>query len=129
MGIFGLFYGLNTYLGYADTVSTGLLVGQFYVTVSFLTSGCQSLWFFYKNRKEVNAAVNYPTSVVYITLYCLGLALAGVNKYGLTRYGITLSPSVLIVVDTLLETLCMVYYVAAGISVRNIVKARQLKEA
>ncbi|SOD89769.1 hypothetical protein [Spirosoma fluviale] len=121
----GLFVGLyivNTYFGAEDMVKTGLAVGFLFVTASVLVSIAKSIFFFYQNRHEVSQAVMQPSSPVFIAVYLLSVSLLLFNKYGLATYGLSLPASVILSLRTLLETLCLVYYAAIVLSLKQVLR-------
>lgn len=116
----GLFIGLyvvNTYFGAEDMVKTGLAIGFLFVTASVLVSVAKSIFFFYQNRHEVSQAVRQPSSPVFIVAYLVGVSLLLLNKYGLN-----LPASVILLLQTLLETLCLVYYAASMLSLKQVLR-------
>ncbi|GAB3026781.1 hypothetical protein [Spirosoma pulveris] len=113
-------YAVNSYTGEENIVRTGLSFGFLFVTISVLASVAQSLYFFYRNRNEVNQAIGQPSSPVYITAYLLAMSLLLLNKYGLTKYGSGLPVSAILLLETLLQTLCFVYYAAIALAMRHI---------
>ncbi|AUD04693.1 hypothetical protein [Spirosoma pollinicola] len=118
--LFVSLYAVNVYTGEEDIVRTGLSFGFVLVTVSVLVNVAQSLYFFYWNRNEVNQAVGQPSSPVYITTYLLGMSLLLLNKYGFAKYGSSFPNSAVLLLETLLETLCLVYYAAIALATRQI---------
>ncbi|GAB2526251.1 hypothetical protein [Spirosoma aerophilum] len=113
-------YVVNANFGAEDMVKNGLAVGFLPVTFSILVSIAKSIFFFYQNRNEVSQAVMQPSSPVFITAYLLSMSLLLLNKYGLTMYGLSLPASVILSLQTLLETLCLVYYAAVALATRHI---------
>jgi hypothetical protein len=112
-------YAVNTST-YEKIVRTGLSFCFLFVTVSVLVSVAQSLYFFYRNRNEVNHAVGQPSSPVYITAYLISISLLLLNKYGFAKYGSSLPNSVILLLETLLETLCLVYHAAIVLATRHV---------
>jgi hypothetical protein len=115
-------YIINTYFGAEDMVKTGLAVGFLFVTFSVLVSVAKSIFVFYQNRHEVSMAVMQPSSPVFIIAYLLGMSLLLLNKYGLAKYGLSLPASVILSLQTLLETLCLVYYAAIALSLKQVLR-------
>ncbi|MCX6218889.1 hypothetical protein [Spirosoma sp.] len=113
-------YIINTYFGAEDMVKTGLAVGFLFVTFSVLISIAKGIFVLYQNRNEVSQAVGQPSSPVFITAYLLSMSLLLLNKYGLPKYDLSLPASVLLSLQTLLETLCLVYYAAIVLAMRHI---------
>ena len=114
VALFGCLYTLNIHSGQAELIRTALGAGSIFVTFSVLGSVVQTLLFFYQNRREVNVAVMKPASPVFIGAYCLSLLLILLNKYWSD-----LPTPWMIGIDTLLETLCIVYYTAILICLRK----------
>ncbi|ADB42467.1 hypothetical protein [Spirosoma linguale] len=121
-GLFIGLYILNTYFGVEDMVKTGLAVAFLFVTSSVLFSIAKSIFFFYKNRNEVSQAVMQPSSPVFVIAYLLSMSLLLVNKYGLAKYGLSLPALVMLSLQTLLETLCLVYYTAIVLSLKQVLR-------
>ncbi|GAB2600038.1 hypothetical protein [Spirosoma areae] len=124
VAVFASLYWVNTYLGQSESGGSFLLVGSFFVTVSVLTNVALMIVSFYKNRHEVKAAVAQPSSAVYVVAYCLSLLLLLLNKYGLA-----LTPTMLMGLETLLETLCFIYYIAIFLTIRRLFSTNRKQKA
>lgn len=112
-------YILNALLGQEETIQSGLGIGFFYVSLSVLINVVRSIVFFYRNRREVNYAVRLPSSPVYIIAYGLSMALLVMNNYLFPKYGLGLSNQMITLSESFLETLCLIYYAAIVLSIRQ----------
>lgn len=113
-------YILNALLGQEETIQSGLGIGFFYVSLSVLFNVVQSIVFFYRNRREVNYAVRLPSSPVYIIAYGLSMALLVMNNYLFPKYEVGLSTQMITLLESFLETLCLIYYAAITLSIRHV---------
>lgn len=118
--LFLVIYVLNAYVGLAETIEAAQGIGFLYVSVSVLFNIIRSSIFFYQNRREVNYAVRLPSSPVYIVAYSLSAVLLMVNKYLLPHYNLILSADAVILLESLLETLCFIYYAAIALSLKTV---------
>ena len=119
LATFGLLYLINTYSGQDEAIYTGLGSGMLFVTFSVLTNVVLTIIFFYRNRREVNHTVTQPTPPIYLIAYSLSLSLLLLNNYVLPRFNLNLPAQVVIGLETVLETLCIVYYIAIAMSLRQ----------
>ncbi len=111
--IFGIIYGLNHYV--QDVLNVGLMAGMGFVSCALLASLVQTIVFFYRTRGEVDVTVARPSSPIFSVAYFLALLLISLNKYvsfGLPAGGVLL-------LNTIIETLCLVYYTALAICIRR----------
>jgi len=118
--LFTILYALNAFMGQEEAIKSGVGVGSFYVSLSVLLNIVLSIVFFYRNRREVNHAIKLPSSLVYNIAYGLSMTLLVMNKYLFPKYGLGLSNQMIILLESLLETLCLIYYAAIIVSVRNV---------
>ncbi|QDK77814.1 hypothetical protein EXU85_04085 [Spirosoma sp. KCTC 42546] len=119
LGAFIVLIILNIYLGQQETVESALGAGFLFVTSSVFGNLLRSIIFFYQNRNEVNAASLQPNSTLYISAYILSLSLLLANKYLFPTYSLGLSSNSILLLNTLLETLCLIYYIAIAIALRQ----------
>lgn len=120
VGLFIGLYAVNAYTDAQDMIKNGLGVGFLCATLSVLTSVAQSIFFFYKNRHEVSQTIMQPSSPVFVIAYLLSMSLLLVNKYGFVKYGSSLPASAVLTLETLQETLCLVYYTALLLALRQV---------
>jgi hypothetical protein len=113
-------YATNAYTDAEDIVRNGLGVGFLCTTFGVLAAVTQSLFFFYRNRHEVSQAATQPGSPVFIIAYLLSMSLLLINKHGFAKYGSDLPVSTVLTLETLLETLCLVYYMALVLALRQV---------
>ncbi|WP_052731059.1 hypothetical protein [Spirosoma radiotolerans] len=113
-------YIVNAFIGQEETIKSGLGVGFFYVSLSVLLNVILSGVFFYRNRREVNYAVRLPSSPVYIIAYGLSMTLLAMNKYLFPKFDLGLSHQIITVLESFLETLCLIYYAAIILSIKNV---------
>ena len=110
LGAFVVLYNIHTYLGAVESVDSFLYIGMLYTAFTVLLAMVSSFILFL--RKEVNAAVTQTTPKLFLWAYGLGLSLMAVNKYLLPHWHMTFSADAVLLLNTLLETLCIVYYIA-----------------
>ena len=119
LAIFACLFALNTYFDQRELINNSYLAGTSFVTFSVLGNVILSIVFFYKNRKEINVAVMQPSSVVYATAYFLSLTLLLLNKYILPNHHLALNQIKVAGIEAILETLCIVYYVAVALALKQ----------
>jgi hypothetical protein len=117
IGIFGILFGLNTYLNAADSVESFLSIAMWYVGFTVLLAMVTSV--IYLVKKDVSSAVTQATPKVFIWGYLLGLGLITINKYLFPYWQIALSTEAIMLVNTLLGTLCITYYIAVILGLRT----------
>ncbi|QMW03040.1 hypothetical protein [Spirosoma foliorum] len=120
VGIFISFFILNTSLDQQETVESALSMGFWFVTSSVVGNLLSGLLFFYQNRHEVNPVSLRSNSALYIGAYLTSLSLLLANKYLFPTFSFGLSDSSIVLLNTLLETLCIVYYIAVIIALRTL---------
>lgn len=118
-------YMVNAYMGLAETIESALGIGFLYVSFSVLFNVIQSIVFVYQNRREVSHAARLPGSPVYIVAYSFSILLLTINKYLLPDYNLDLSANTVIFLESLLETLCFIYYAAIALSLKNALTSNQ----
>ena len=117
IGVFAILYSLNNYFDAADIVDSALYIGMAYISFLVLLAVITSFIFFFKG--EVNAAITQTTPKLFIWGYGLGILLTALNKYLLPQWQMAFPLEASILLNSLLETLCIVYYVAAAIALRK----------
>jgi hypothetical protein len=95
-------------------------IGLLYASFSVLFALIRGVVFFYQNRREVSHAVMLPGSPVYIIAYGLSMALLLLNKYLFPNYDTMLSGQMVTLLESILETLGLLYYVAIVLTVKNV---------
>lgn len=116
VGLFISFFGLNTWLGHRGTVESVSFMTIFYVFGPIISYLIQGIVLFFRIRQEVNPTSLNATSSLFVGLYISNYALLLMNKYLFTSHGYGLSSQSITMLNTLLETLCITYYIAIAIT-------------
>ena len=118
--IFAGLFCLNRWFEHQSMVESVSYIALFYVSGSVIGNLLRGAILFYRSRNEINPAYLNSTSPLFIGLYTASFILLLANKYLFPTYNYYLSNNTVVLVNTLLETLCLVYYTAIAVAIKQL---------
>lgn len=108
---------LNTFAGASETVDSFFTIAIWYVGFTVLLAmGTAAVALL----RPATISVTAPTPSFFVFAYGLSLALLAVNKYWLSGLSVYNAREISLMINTLLQTLCVVYYIAIILTMRKL---------
>ncbi|OIN60175.1 hypothetical protein [Arsenicibacter rosenii] len=107
---------LNTFAGASEYVDGFFMIAIWYVGFTILSAMVTAA---ISLLRPATISVTAPTPSFFVFAYGLSLALLAVNKYWLSGLSVYNAREISLMINTLLQTLCVVYYIAIIFTMRK----------
>lgn len=112
---------LNTVWGQYDTFKSAYTAGLGFVGSAVIGHMLVRLALAFRYHRETTT-IQSTSSPVFISLYVLTATLLLANRYVLPAYKLTLPPDFIVLLVTIIETLCLIYFSACLVLIRRLIR-------
>lgn len=120
-GLFATMLLVNTYSGQYERLSVANLIGFFFVLSAVVGNNLVSIFMHSRLRFSNTQFTNHYTAPAFSTAYLLCFTALIVKQYGGSFWGFPSADSETMIVVTVLETLCLIYYFVAVVRLSKFV--------